>query len=49
MRTGKRLPNARTEIVIQFKGVPHHFARRGATRPNRLVIAISRGEHHPRS
>jgi glucose-6-phosphate 1-dehydrogenase len=42
LRTGKRMPRRKTEIVIQFKCVPHSmFAERGArTTPNRLIIAI---------
>lgn len=43
MRTGKRLPEKRTEIVIQFKPVPHsifHHGDRGAVEANRLVIAL---------
>lgn len=47
LRTGKRLPERRTEIAIQFKGVPHSmFASRGASSsPNRLVIAIQPEEN----
>jgi glucose-6-phosphate 1-dehydrogenase len=47
LRTGKRLPDRRTEIAIQFKSVPHSmFASRGATSvPNRLVIAIQPEEN----
>jgi glucose-6-phosphate 1-dehydrogenase len=43
MRTGKRLPEKRTEIVIQFKPVPHsifHQGDRGGVQANRLVIAL---------
>ena len=43
MRTGKRLPEKRTEIVIQFKPVPHSiFDRgdRGELSDNRLVIEL---------
>jgi glucose-6-phosphate 1-dehydrogenase len=43
MRTGKRLPEKRTEIVIQFKPVPHSiFDRdeRGEIQANRLVIEL---------
>ena len=47
LRTGKRLPDRRTEIVIQFKCVPHSmFHSRGATTsPNRLTIAIQPDEN----
>jgi glucose-6-phosphate 1-dehydrogenase len=47
LRTGKRLPERRTEVVIQFKDVPHSmFASRGArTTPNRLIIAIQPEEN----
>ncbi len=47
LRTGKRLPERKTEIVIQFRPVPHSiFASRGAlTVPNRLVIGIQPEEN----
>jgi glucose-6-phosphate 1-dehydrogenase len=43
MRTGKRLPEKRTEIVIQFKPVPHSIfghGERGDIYDNRLVIEL---------
>ena len=47
LRTGKKMPERRTEIVIQFKSVPFSiFADRGATtQPNSLVIAIQPDEN----
>ncbi|MFM7027272.1 MAG: glucose-6-phosphate dehydrogenase [Chakrabartia sp.] len=47
LRTGKRLPERKTEIAIQFKSVPHSiFAREGAkTEPNRLIIGIQPQEN----
>lgn len=47
LRTGKRLPRRVTEIVIQFRPVPHSiFAGKGATmQPNRLVIGIQPEEN----
>ncbi|TMM47375.1 glucose-6-phosphate dehydrogenase [Qipengyuania marisflavi] len=47
LRTGKRLPERVTEIVIQFRCIPHSiFAGRGATtKPNRLVIGIQPEEN----
>jgi glucose-6-phosphate 1-dehydrogenase len=47
LRTGKRLPNRHSEILIQFRGVPHSiFERRGATvRPNKLVIRLQPEEN----
>ena len=47
LRTGKRLPERVTEIVVQFRQVPHSiFAHRGArTVPNRLVIGIQPEEN----
>ncbi|WP_324828340.1 glucose-6-phosphate dehydrogenase [Qipengyuania zhejiangensis] len=47
MRTGKRLPERVTEIVIQFRCIPHSiFEGRGATtQPNRLVIGIQPEEN----
>ena len=47
LRTGKRLPERKTEIVIQFKCVPHSiFASSGAaTQPNQLIIGIQPREN----
>ncbi len=47
LRTGKRLPKRLTEIVVQFRSVPHSiFEGRGAqTQPNRLVIGIQPREN----
>lgn len=47
LRTGKRLPERVTEIVVQFRDVPFSiFASRGATtKPNRLVIGIQPEEN----
>ncbi|MDE2412572.1 MAG: glucose-6-phosphate dehydrogenase (NADP(+)), partial [Sphingomonadales bacterium] len=47
LRTGKRLPERMTEIVVQFRRVPHSiFAGAGAlTQPNRLVIGIQPEEN----
>ena len=47
LRTGKRMPERKTEIVIQFRAVPHSiFASRGAKAvPNRLVIGIQPEEN----
>jgi glucose-6-phosphate 1-dehydrogenase len=47
LRTGKRLPARTSEIVIQFRSVPHSmFSGRGAIlHPNRLVISIQPSEN----
>lgn len=47
LRTGKRLAERRSEIVIQFKEVPHNiFAKRGAKlRANRLVLRLQPEEY----
>jgi glucose-6-phosphate 1-dehydrogenase len=47
LRTGKRMPERKTEIVVQFRCVPHSiFASRGAKAvPNRLVIGIQPEEN----
>ncbi|MBC2667114.1 glucose-6-phosphate dehydrogenase [Novosphingobium flavum] len=47
LRTGKRLYERTTEIVVQFRPVPHSiFAGRGArTEPNKLVIGIQPQEN----
>jgi glucose-6-phosphate 1-dehydrogenase len=47
LRTGKRLPERRTQIVIQFKPVPHSIfdsAARHDLVPNRLVIDLQPDE-----
>jgi len=47
LRTGKRLPERRTQIVIQFKGVPHSIfegAGRDDLIANRLVIDLQPDE-----
>ncbi|WP_315764836.1 glucose-6-phosphate dehydrogenase [Sphingomonas sp. Y38-1Y] len=47
LRTGKRMPERRSEIVIQFKPVPHSiFADRGGVlQPNVLVIRLQPEEY----
>ncbi len=47
LRTGKRLSERRSEIVIQFKSVPHNiFAERGGRlNANRLVIRLQPEEY----
>jgi glucose-6-phosphate 1-dehydrogenase len=47
LRTGKRLPERKTEIVIQFRPVPHSiFEGKGAkTEANRLIIGIQPQEN----
>jgi glucose-6-phosphate 1-dehydrogenase len=47
LRTGKRLAERRSEIVVQFKGVPHNiFAERGGRlTANRLVIRLQPEEY----
>ena len=43
LRTGKRLPERRTQIVVQFKPVPHSIfglAGEGRLQPNRLIIDL---------
>jgi glucose-6-phosphate 1-dehydrogenase len=47
LRTGKRLPERATEIIVHFRRVPHSiFAGKGArTEPNRLVIGIQPEEN----
>jgi len=47
LRTGKRLPRRTSEIVIQFKSVPHSMfeGRGGALQPNRLLISVQPEEN----
>lgn len=40
LRTGKRLPTRSTQIVVQFKPVPHSIFHRTQNAPNRLVIRL---------
>ena len=48
LRTGKRMPQRRSEVLIQFKPVPHNiFARVGAGRldANRMIINLQPEEN----
>jgi glucose-6-phosphate 1-dehydrogenase len=47
LRTGKRLAERRSEIVVQFKNVPHNIFsdRGGRLRSNRLVIRLQPEEY----
>jgi glucose-6-phosphate 1-dehydrogenase len=47
LRTGKRLPERTTEIIVHFRRVPHSiFAGKGArSEPNKLVIGIQPQEN----
>lgn len=47
LRTGKRLPERVTEILVQFRCIPHSiFAEGGArTKPNKLLIGIQPEEN----
>ena len=47
LRTGKRMPERKTEIVVQFRPVPHSiFAGQGAaSHPNSLIIGIQPAEN----
>lgn len=47
LRTGKRLPTRRSEIVVQFRRMPHSiFLGSGAAlQPNRLVISLQPDEN----
>ncbi|GAA3804486.1 glucose-6-phosphate dehydrogenase [Sphaerisporangium flaviroseum] len=42
LRTGKRMPHRRSEIVVQFKEVPHSIFPGGG--PNRLVLRLGPSE-----
>ena len=46
LRTGKRLPSRSSEIVIQFRNIPHSMFdhAEGAPKPNRLIINIQPDE-----
>lgn len=40
LRTGKRLPARTTQIVVQFRPVPHSIFHRTDNLPNRLIIRL---------
>ncbi|MGV6806734.1 MAG: glucose-6-phosphate dehydrogenase [bacterium] len=44
LRTGKRMPEKLTEIVITYKSLPHNIFSSGANIPNRLVIRLQPNE-----
>ncbi|MDG2459925.1 MAG: glucose-6-phosphate dehydrogenase [Luminiphilus sp.] len=45
LRTGKRMPDKVTEIIIQYKALPHHIFGEGeSAEPNRLVIRLQPNE-----
>ncbi len=44
LRTGKRLPNKLTEIVITYKALPHNIFSESANIPNQLVIRLQPNE-----
>ena len=45
LRTGKRMPDKVTEIIIQYKALPHHIFEEGeSAEPNRLIIRLQPNE-----
>jgi glucose-6-phosphate 1-dehydrogenase len=44
LRTGKRMSTRRSEIVIQFKAVPHSIFGETPVKPNKLVIRLQPDE-----
>ena len=44
LRTGKRLPSRMSEIMVQFRAVPHSVFDDGTPEPNRLVIRLQPDE-----
>ena len=44
LRTGKRLPSRVSEIMVQFRAVPHSVFEDGTPEPNRLVIRLQPDE-----
>ena len=45
LRTGKRMPDKVTEIIIQYKALPHHIFGEGeSAEPNRLIIRLQPNE-----
>ena len=45
LRTGKRMPDKVTEIIIQYNALPHHIFGEGeSAEPNRLIIRLQPNE-----
>lgn len=44
LRTGKRMPERRTKVIIQFRRVPHSIFPQGRIAQNRLIIDIQPDE-----
>ena len=45
LRIGKRMPDKVTEIIIQYKALPHHIFGEGeSAEPNRLIIRLQPNE-----
>ncbi len=44
MRTGKRMTSRRSEIIVQFKDIPHDIVGEGRSHPNRLIIRLQPDE-----
>ncbi len=45
LRTGKRLPERLSEIIVQFRPVPHSMFGDAAMKPNKLIISIQPDEN----
>jgi glucose-6-phosphate 1-dehydrogenase len=45
LRTGKRLPERLSEIIVQFRAVPHSMFGDAPLRPNKLIISIQPDEN----
>ena len=46
LRTGKRLPSRVSEIMVQFRGIPHSIfgKQSGVIEPNRLIVRLQPDE-----
>ncbi len=45
LRTGKRLPDRMSEIIIQFRPVPHSMFGEAGLKPNKLIISLQPNEN----
>jgi glucose-6-phosphate 1-dehydrogenase len=45
LRTGKRMPERVSEIIVQFRAVPHSMFGDAAMKPNKLIISIQPDEN----
>ena len=45
LRSGKRMPDRLSEIIVQFRAVPHSMFGDAAMKPNKLIISLQPNEN----